>query len=115
MCGIVAQGGGAQPAQIQAYYSDEHALTLGCATASFPVSPLPGSPGAVYYPQLGDLTCNDPAGRPLRPSLFITDITADPNCKSGDQQNGGSAYSPVAVFGTWKNSGVPAGSRAPVF
>ncbi len=108
MCGIVAQGGGAQPAQIQAYYSDEHALTLGCATTSFPVSPLSSSPGAVYYPQLGDLACNDPVGRPVRPSLFITDITADPNCTAGDQQNGGPAYDPVAVFGTWKNFGVAA-------
>lgn len=106
MCGIVAQGGGALPAQIQAYYNDEHALTLGCATTAFPVSPLPASPGAVYYPQLGDPTCNDPSGRPVRPSLFITDITADPNCNSGDQQNGGAAYDPVAVFGTWKNNGV---------
>ena len=94
------------PAQIQAYYSDEHALTLGCATAATPVSPLPGSPGAVYYPELGDPACNDPAGRPIRPSLFITDITADPKCTAGDQQAGGVAYDPVAVFGTWKNNGV---------
>ena len=108
MCGIVAMGGGSQPAQIQAYYNDEHALTLGCATAAFPVSPLPGSPGAVYYPLLGDPTCNDPSGRPIRPSLFITDITADPNCKAGDQQGGGLAYDPVAVLGTWKNNGVAA-------
>jgi hypothetical protein len=112
MCGIVAKGGGTQPAQIQAYYNDEHALTLGCATAAAPVSPLPGSPGAVYYPQLGDLACNDPAGRPVRPSLFITDITSDPNCKGGDQQAGGVAYDPVAVFGNWKNNGVAADPAA---
>jgi hypothetical protein len=42
--------------------------------------------------------------------LFITDITADPNCTSGDQQNGGQAYDPVAIFGTWKAGTEAAGN-----
>jgi hypothetical protein len=103
ICGIAAVGGGAEPAQIQTFFNDEHALMLGCATSTYPVSPLLSSPGAVYYPQTGDPNCVDTAGRPLRPSLYITDITGDPNCRAGDQQQGGTAYDPVAVFGTWKS------------
>jgi len=104
VCAINALGGGAAPAEIRAFYDDEHALALGCATNSYPVSALPNSPGAVYYPQTGDPQCTDTSGRPLRPSLFITDITNDPNCKAGDQQSGGKAFDPVAVFGTWKSA-----------
>jgi hypothetical protein len=109
MCGIYAQGGGAVPAQIQAYFNDEWPLTLGCTTAARPVSTLPSDPGAAFYPQLGDPNCNDTAGRPMRPTLYITDITSDPNCKAGDQQAGGTAYDPIAVFGTWTyaNNGTP--------
>jgi hypothetical protein len=104
LCGIVATGGGANPVQIQAYVNDEHAMTLGCTTASNPVSDLPSNPGYVYYPQTGDPSCTDSSGRPMRPSLFITDITTDLNCRAGDQQQGGQAYDPVAVFGTWKSA-----------
>src|SRR5262249_32269158 len=32
-----------------------------------------------------------------------TDITANPNNRSGDWQYGGTAVSPSAVFGTWKS------------
>ncbi len=109
MCGINATGGNAVPAQIQAYFNDEWPLTLGCATTADPVSPLSSDPGAVLYPELGDPTCNDTAGRPMRPSLYITDITQDPNCTAGDQQAGGTATDPIAVFGTWTyaNAGMP--------
>ena len=100
-CGINATGGGAVTAQIQAYFNDEWPLTLGCATAAYPVSPLPADPGAVYYPQTGDPACYDSAARPMRPTLYITDITQDPNCTAGDQQQGGPGYNPIAVFGTW--------------
>jgi hypothetical protein len=104
LCGIYATGGGKDPAQIQAYFNDEHAMTLGCATAALPVSAMPSNPGAVRYPQLGDPSCVDTAKRPMRPTLFITDITYDPNCKAGDQQAGGTAYDAIAVFGTWKSA-----------
>ena len=109
MCGINATGGNVVPAQIQAYFNDEWPLTLGCATTADPVSTLPADPGAVLYPLLGDPTCNDTAGRPMQPSLYITDITQDPNCTAGDRQAGGTATDPIAVFGTWTyaNAGMP--------
>jgi hypothetical protein len=102
ICAINAVGGGAKPAIVQVFYNDEHALTLGCATSSSPVSPLSTDPDAVSYPQTGDPACTDAVGRPLRPVLFVTDISDDPTCTAGDQQNGGPAYNPIAVFGTWK-------------
>jgi hypothetical protein len=97
-------GGGSKPAIIQVFYNDEHALTLGCATASAPVSALPGIPGAVHYPQTGDPACVDEVGRPLRPVLYVTDITSDPGCTAGDQQKNGHPYEPTAIFGTWKSA-----------
>jgi hypothetical protein len=111
VCGINAVGGGAQPAVIQVFYADEHALPLGCATATDPVSPLPASPSAQSYPQTGDPACVDTVMRPMRPVIFITDITADPTCTSGDQQKGGKAYDPVAVFGTWKSASEAANNQ----
>ena len=103
-CGMTAVGGGAKPAVVSVYYSDEHALPLGCATSAFPVSPLSTNPDAVSYPQTGDPACVDSFMRPLRPVLYVTDITADPTCTSGDEQKGGHPYDPVAVFGTWKSA-----------
>ena len=104
LCGISATGGGSTPAIIQVFYNDEHALPLGCATTTYPVSGLPSNPGSVNYPKTGDPACVDTSGRPLRPVLYVTDITNDANCTSGDQQNGGQAYDPVAIFGTWKTA-----------
>ncbi len=101
LVGINAVGGGSSPAIIQVFYNDEHALTLGCATASNPVSPLSPDPAAVFYPQTGDPACTDAVGRPLRPVVFITDLSVDPSCKAGDMQMGGPAYDPVAIFGSW--------------
>jgi hypothetical protein len=43
-------------------------------------------------------------GRPLRPVLFVTDISDDPTCTAGDLQHGGTAYDPIAIFGTWKSA-----------
>jgi hypothetical protein len=103
-CGMTATGGGNAPATINVFYNDEHALPLGCANASNPVSPYPGTPTALYYPQTGDPACTDTVQRPMRPVLYITDITADPTCTSGDQQHGGKPYYPVAVFGSWKTA-----------
>jgi hypothetical protein len=104
LCAITATGGGSKPAVIEVFYSDEHALTLGCATSAYPVSALPSDPGEVSYPQTGDPACTDVVGRPLRPVLYVTDITADPSCTAGDQQSGGTPYDPVAIFGTWKSA-----------
>jgi hypothetical protein len=104
LCGITATGGGSVPATVSAFYADEHALTLGCTTAQYPVSPLNGSPDQVHYPQLGDPACVDSFNRPLRPVLYVTDISGDPMCNAGDLQSGGTAYDPVAVYGTWKNA-----------
>jgi hypothetical protein len=110
LCGINAVGGGAKPAVIQVFYSDEHALTLGCDTPTFPVSPLPSNPGDARYPQTGDPACVDSVGRPLRPVLYVTDITGDPTCTAGDLQHGGHPYEPIAVFGTWKSATEGAGN-----
>jgi hypothetical protein len=104
ICGINAVGGGTDPAVIQAYFNDEMALTLGCATSTYPVTPLTTSPQTTYYPQTGDPACVDTVGRFMRPALYITDITSAPNCLAGDQQNGGPAYDPIAIFGTWKSA-----------
>jgi hypothetical protein len=104
LCAINAVGGGAQPAEVRVFYNDEHALTLGCATATDPVSPLTSNPDTVHYPQTGDPACVDTVGRPLRPVLFVTDISADPGCTAGDLQKGGHPYDPVAIFGTWKSA-----------
>ena len=104
ICAITASGGGTKPAIVRIFYNDEHALTLGCATASAPVSPLSTDPAAVHYPQTGDPACTDTVGRPLRPVLFVTDLSGDPNCTAGDLQKGGTAYNPIAVFGSWKSA-----------
>src|SRR5439155_3151248 len=53
----------------------------------------------------GDLAGTDPAaggGRPLFPALFVTDITANANDRSGDWQQGGNGIAPHRVCGTWK-------------
>jgi hypothetical protein len=45
------------------------------------------------------------SGRPMWPALFITDITSDPNSRSGDWQQGGTAaVPPNGLFGTWKGA-----------
>jgi hypothetical protein len=104
ICAINAVGGGAKPAIVQVFYNDEHALTLGCATSTDPVSPLSTDPDAVHYPQTGDPACTDTVGRPLRPVLYVTDISDDSTCTAGDQQHGGTAYDPITIFGTWKSA-----------
>src|SRR6185503_17964141 len=111
LVGINAVGGGSSPAIIQVFYNDEHALTLGCETSSNPVSPLSSDPDAVHYPQTGDPACTDTVGRPLRPVVFITDLSVDPSCKAGDMQMGGPAYDPVAIFGSWKGATMDANNQ----
>jgi hypothetical protein len=125
-----------QDGRLQVFYSDEHALTLGVSqitmitssgttTTNYPVSALPASPSSVTNPQVGapytppasPVTVQpgtlalqggtDTAGRPLAPSLYITDITGlDPNgvaAHAGDWQYGGSPIAPSAIYGTWKS------------
>src|SRR4051812_5549895 len=104
---------------VSMFYNDEHALTLGVRsvavkTASgttatdYPVSPLTASPGSVTSPQTGtNILTGQQSGldaslRPMWPSLFVTDISADPSSKAGDWQQGGRPISPNAVFGSWK-------------
>jgi hypothetical protein len=104
----------------EVWYSDEHALALGVGqvnvktaagttTTNYAVAPLTSDPGATLNPAVGttattgDQAGTDVSGRPMTPSLFITDITNDPTNRSGDWQWGGTAYAPSAVFGTWKS------------
>jgi uncharacterized repeat protein (TIGR01451 family) len=120
---IVSVANGCQPNQIQVFYNDEHALSLGVrrvivknsngttSITDIPISPLLSNPGSVTSglqvgstALTGDLAGTDLAGRPLFPSLFVSDITSDPNNTSGDWQFGGTAHVPDAVFGTWKGA-----------
>jgi hypothetical protein len=110
-------------AAIKLWYNDEHALTLGVrrvivktstgtTTTDYPISPGPSTPGCVLNPQVGttvasgDQSGNDVAGgggRPLRPALFITDLTMNgATSRAGDWQQGGVGISPHKVCGTWK-------------
>jgi hypothetical protein len=50
----------------------------------------------------GEQAGTDISGRPMAPSLFITDISNNSNNRSGDWQFGGTAIAPSGVFGTWK-------------
>jgi len=50
--------------------------------------------------------CGDPlgCGRPMWPSLFVTDITDNFSSRAGDWQHYGIANNPDDVFGTWKTA-----------
>jgi hypothetical protein len=103
------------------WYSDEHALALGVGsvvvksaagvstTTNYPIASMASNPGYAVNPALGttatsgDQAGTDVSGRPMAPSLFITDTTIDHSANSGDWQWGGSAYAPNAVFGAWKS------------
>jgi len=106
---------------VSLFYNDEHALTLGVrsvvvknasgtTTTDYPVSALPANPGSVTNPTIGanaltgDQSGLDASLRPMWPSLFVTDISRDPNSKAGDWQQGGRPITPNAVFGTWKSA-----------
>jgi uncharacterized repeat protein (TIGR01451 family) len=86
-------------------YSDEHALLLGARSANFPdVSPYDPATKAKVNPLTGDPSAKDPTGRPLRPSLFLTDVTGNASNIEGDWQQGGVGQPPTAVYGTWKGA-----------
>lgn len=115
--------------EVRAWYTDEHALMLGQraitlklpanqgGTMTFPhafatLSSNPGSYVAAANARVpvgssvytGDGNAADPFGRPLSPMVFVTDITNDPTSRSGDWQQGGTAYGPNKIFGTWKGN-----------
>lgn len=111
--------GGAPNGTVRVFYNDEHAMTLGVrsvvvktasgsTTTDYPVSALMSVPGSVTNAQLGtteltgDQSGLDQSLRPMWPALFITDITANPQNRSGDWQQGGRPIAPTEVFGTWK-------------
>ncbi|MGZ5528065.1 MAG: hypothetical protein ACXWJB_05280, partial [Limisphaerales bacterium] len=113
---------GCMPGTIQIFYNDEHAMSRGISqitvktktgttVSNYTVSPLPSNPGAATNPAVGsqitsgNFAGTDTSGRPLFPSLFVTDITINPaNPYAGDWQYGGTAIPPHAVFGTWKSA-----------
>lgn len=96
--------------QVVAYYSDEHALTLGGAGADLSTSKGLNN----TTPNFGANT-SDAAGRPLQPILYVTDVTAGGTASTpaaGDWQASGQVgsefthgFSPHAVYGTYKPSG----------
>jgi hypothetical protein len=116
---VIEPSGGYPFARIRLFYNDEHALTLGVRSVvvktatgttatSYPVTPLNVDPGSATYPATGANALTgaqsglDPVGRPMWPVLYVTDVTADPNSTAGDWQQGGTPWSPTAIFGTWK-------------
>jgi uncharacterized repeat protein (TIGR01451 family)/choice-of-anchor A domain-containing protein len=121
---------------LDVWFNDETAMALGVSqittktssgttTTNYAVSALPSSPGSVTNPQVGapytppsNLATvtpgglalqggTDTSGRPLTPSLYVTDITGlDPSsvaAHAGDWQYGGTPIAPNAVYGTWKS------------
>jgi len=104
---------------VQMFYNDEHAMTLGVrqvavktsagtTTTDYPVTALTTDPGSSTNPMtgtnmlIGDQSGLDSALRPMWPSLFVSDISTDPNNRAGDWQQGGAPISPNAIFGSWK-------------
>jgi len=113
--------GGCNPTQIQLFYNDEHALTLGVrqvnvialsgiTTTNYPFSDMEANPDSANNPgvgsqiQSGDQAGVDTSGRPMFPALFITDVTNDPSSLAGDWQFGGTGIPPNFVSGTWKGA-----------
>jgi hypothetical protein len=110
--------GGCNPTQIQVFYNDEHALTLGVrqiqtktsggtTTTNYPITPMTADPDSATNPLVGATEAQggvDTSGRPMFPALFITDITGDPNSMAGDWQFGGTGVPPNFVTGTWKGA-----------
>ena len=110
---------------IKLWYNDEHALLLGVrsvsvktfsgtTTTNYNITPTPLTPTCIANPLVGDTistgdqAANDLAaggGRPLWPSIFITDLTVNgPNSRIGDWQQGGKGITPTSVCGTWKSA-----------
>jgi hypothetical protein len=91
---------------VRLYAADEHAMLLGVRTAAFPVSTLPSNPGHVANPLVGDKTITDPSGRPIFPSIYLTDVTGITDTstsnlayRAGDWQYGGTPIAPAMSSG----------------
>jgi hypothetical protein len=117
---------------IQAWYTDEHAMTLGVrevlvknnsgsTTTDYPFSAFSGSYSlttalalgttALAGTQAGTDTATQSSaygyqdhGRPMFPALFITDLSSGVGSTSGDWQSGGAPVQPTAIYGTWKGA-----------
>jgi hypothetical protein len=106
---------------IKLWYNDEHALTLGVrriivktasgtTTTDYPLTVSPATAACMSNPLVGDTIASgdqrgtDPVDRPMYPSLFLTDITADENSRAGDWQFGGTGIAPTGVCGVWKGA-----------
>jgi len=107
------QGSALNAASIQAFYSDEHAILLGASNVNgttCAIEPTPAAPGcSVGSLQTGCSGAADISGRPLVPSMFVTDITTDPTSRAGDWQCGAVAPTPIpptSICGTWKGATV---------
>src|SRR5947199_89565 len=95
----------ASPPSSRAFYSDEHALTLGAEKAGCAGTVSSNSAIScvnVSASGVGCLTASDPSGRPFFPSLFLTDlgpISSPSGSNSGDwqQQNDPSNLNPTAI------------------
>ena len=107
--------GDCNPTQIQVFYNDEHALTLGVRQinnngiiTNYPVSPLTMDPDSAYNPATGATEAQggvDTSFRPMFPAIFVTDLSVAPgntNELAGDWQYGGTGQPPNFVSGTWK-------------
>ncbi len=81
-------------------------FTNSYSTAQMPTG---SSTASAVNPGVGDTNVTgaagavDASGRPLFPSLYVTDITNSPSSLSGDWQSGGTAVSPSAIYGSWKS------------
>lgn len=95
--GISVIGSGAT-AQIAAFGTDEASVLLGI----MPTNPN-GGVGHLSNPSLGNTSIKDPSGRPLAPTIYTTDLTANgPNSRAGDWQQGGAGSTHIDdIFGTW--------------
>jgi hypothetical protein len=93
------------------FATDEHALTLGVDPDpdGTPTTPYPGSVvnGGTSPVDVGNVAAADPSGRPIFPSMFVTDITSSVNSRAGDWQQAGNnsgAVGPTRLFGAWKTA-----------
>lgn len=84
--------------KIKVFYQDEWPITLGKGA----VEPSTSSQSHAINPSVGDETQRDSDGFPFFPALFISDITSNPDNRTGDAQSGGKAYKPNEIFGAWK-------------
>ena len=113
---------------LRMWYSDEHAMLLGIRSATIRTKSQSSTrtatvtPFSAKYPANGPKVADeatnpmtgltefeggvDPAGRPIPPSMFCTDVTGNALSNAGDWQMGGTAQGPHFISGTWKSATV---------